>query len=71
MGQIRCNQCGRELMIQDGSRKEDCLRIVKEWGYFSEKDREIHEFYLCEHCYDKLLQEFVIPVEKRFVEEIL
>lgn len=71
MGQIRCNQCGREILLQGGNQREECLKVVKEWGYFSEKDREIHEFYLCEHCYDALLEGFVIPVKKQTVEEVL
>lgn len=71
MGQIRCNKCGKEIQMQEGNRKEDCLKVVKEWGYFSEKDRELHEFYLCEHCYDAMVQDFVIPVEKQNVEEVL
>ena len=66
-----CNACGRELKVKNGILLEDVLAVQKEWGYFSEKDREVHEFYLCEHCYDALLEGFAIPVKKETVEEVL
>lgn len=71
MGQIRCNRCGKEILIQEGNQKEDCLKVVKEWGYFSKKDRELHTFYMCESCYDDMVREFVIPVDKQDIEEVL
>lgn len=60
-------------MIYDGEgvQKADCLKIVKEWGYFSKKDREIHECYLCEDCYDAMVESFVIPIQKQSIEEVL
>ncbi len=73
----RCNCCGRELRTENGILVEDAFVASKEWGYFSEKDREVHEFYLqvhsfvlCEECCDKIAQSFRIPVtvtEKREV----
>lgn len=71
MGQIRCNKCGKEIRIQKWNRGEDCLKVVKEWGYFSKKDRELHTFYLCEDCYDSMIQGFEIPVQKQNVKEVL
>lgn len=71
MGQIRCNKCGKVIYTGEGIQKEDCLKIVKEWGYFSKKDREIHECYLCENCYDAMVQEFAIPIQVQSVEEVL
>ncbi len=53
-----CNGCGRRL---EG--REDVLSVVKNWGYFSEKDTERHAFILCEACYDKLRATFVLPVD--------
>lgn len=70
MGQVRCNCCGR-LISQKGNNKEDYLRIEKEWGYFSDKDREIHEIQLCEECYDRWIKGFRVPVTVREVEEVL
>lgn len=71
MGQIRCNKCGTVIYTGEGVQKGDCLKVVKEWGYFSEKDREIHEFHLCEACYDAMVQKFVIPIQAQTTEEVL
>lgn len=71
MEHIRCNKCGRTLFVQEGNQKEDCLKVQKEWGYFSEKDLELHEFHMCETCYDEMVREFVIPIRKQAVEEVL
>lgn len=61
---MKCNQCGKELKIENGILAEDCLQVKKEWGYFSEKDLETDEFCLCEACYDALVASFRIPVKK-------
>lgn len=71
MEQIRCNKCGKLILMQEGNRKEDCLKVEKEWGYFSEKDRELHTFYMCEACYDAMIRDFVIPVRKQQVNEVV
>lgn len=70
MEQICCNCCG-QLISKEGNKREDYLRIEKEWGYFSDKDREIHEFYICEKCYDRWIMGFRIPVAIRETEEVL
>lgn len=49
----------------------DYLKVTKTWGYFSNKDLEIHEFCLCEDCYDAWIQNFLIPVTKRENKEVL
>ena len=40
-------------------------------GYFSKKDGIRHRFDLCEDCYDKLVQGFVLPVEETAENELL
>lgn len=70
MEQIRCNCCGR-LLGQGECAGEDYLKVTKEWGYFSEKDLELHEWYLCEKCYDSLIQGFQIPVKIQTIGEVL
>lgn len=60
---IVCNKCGRKLEIKDGILREDGLFVVKEWGYFSKKDLQIHRFCICESCYDQLTESFAIPLE--------
>jgi ribosomal-protein-alanine N-acetyltransferase len=56
-----CNSCGR-ILEDDGNIREDALFVKKSWGYFSRKDLEIHEFILCEDCYDCITAGFQIPV---------
>ena len=54
---IICNKCGKEIV------EADALSVDKRWGYFSEKDNEVHKFDLCEECYDELVSKFQIPIE--------
>ena len=53
---IICNKCGKEI------KQEDVLSVEKRWGYFSEKDNEVHHFDLCEQCYDEMVASFQIPI---------
>ena len=67
MESIKCNCCGKEIRREQGIQKEDVLEVVKDWGYFSEKDTERHRFLVCEACYDRWISGFRIPpkVEER------
>ena len=60
---IICNKCGKEIIIENGIMKEDVLSVEKRWGYFSNKDNEVHEFEICETCYDQWIKSFMIPVK--------
>lgn len=66
-----CNMCGRELLIENGLLKEGCFHGEQKFGYFSKKDGENHSFDICEACYDKLMQEFHIPVDVQEEIELL
>jgi hypothetical protein len=68
---ICCNSCGKQLKFDNGILKEDAFEATKEWGYFSERDMEVHHFNLCEECYDRLISQFQIPVEVRKKLEVL
>lgn len=68
---IFCNLCGKSLKVENGILKEDAFEATKEWGYFSNKDTEVHHFNLCEECYEKFIAEFQIPVEVRRKLEVL
>ena len=68
---IYCNSCGKRLKEENGILKEDAFEATKEWGYFSERDMEVHHFNLCEECYNKMIAEFIIPVEVRKKLEVL
>ena len=61
---IVCNKCGKEIIVENGIMKEDVFSAEKRWGYFSEKDNELHRFDLCEACYDEVIESFLIPIEK-------
>jgi len=68
---MRCNCCGKALKVENGILKEDAFEATKEWGYFSERDLEVHHFNLCEDCYNNLISSFKIPVEIRSKTEAL
>ena len=58
---VVCNQCGRELRLENGILQEGVFSGEARWGYFSGKDGEKHTFDLCETRYDQLLKSFRIP----------
>lgn len=68
---VLCNGCGKILKVENGILKEDAFEATKEWGYFSERDLEIHHFNLCEECYENMISEFKIPVEIKKKLEVL
>lgn len=69
---IYCNRCGKKICAQEGRDYASYLAVSKEWGYFSDKkDGTRHCFDLCEECYDKLVEQFIIPPEKQRVTELL
>ena len=61
---VVCNQCKKELKVENGYLKEGCFSADVNFGYFSQKDGTKHHFDLCEECYDKLVGQFAIPVEE-------
>lgn len=67
---IYCNRCGKEITGISKSDNPDCLHVKKQWGYFSNKDMEIHEWSLCEECYDAFVNTFTIPVQNKEVLEL-
>ena len=62
---IICNKCGKEILVENGVAEADMLSVQKRWGYFSNKDNDVHEFDLCEECYDKWIATFSIPIERK------
>jgi ribosomal-protein-alanine N-acetyltransferase len=59
---VRCNCCGKVLKVEKGILMEDAFEASKEWGYFSKRDMEVHQFNLCEECYETMISQFKIPV---------
>jgi hypothetical protein len=68
---VCCNSCGRELKKENGILMEDVFEATKEWGYFSSRDTQVHHFFLCEECYDRLISGFRIPIEVKKKVEVL
>ncbi len=66
-----CNSCGKELNKKGEILQEDALIVRKEWGFFSGKDLEIHEFVVCEKCYDRWIEKMKIPVSVSIKKEVL
>lgn len=66
-----CNKCGKELKVVDGIIREGYLSCEEQFGYFSNKDGEIHKFDLCEECYDELIKQFKLPVDKKHQEVLV
>ncbi|MBR3807102.1 MAG: hypothetical protein IKJ15_01850 [Lachnospiraceae bacterium] len=58
-----CNCCKKQLKIKNGIITEGVFSVGYAFGYFSNKDEEIHKFDLCEKCYDEWTKTFQIPVE--------
>ncbi len=68
---VRCNVCGKKIIMEQGIMKEDVFEAAKEWGYFSKYDLEVHKFNICVECYDKLISTFKIPIEVVRKKEVL
>ena len=66
-----CNQCGRELVVEDGIVKEGCFSVDYQFDYFSNKDGYIYSFDLCEDCFDKWIKGFQNPVNVMETKEFL
>lgn len=66
-----CNCCGKELKLEKGYLKEACITADITFGYFSHRDGVHHRFDLCEGCYDKIIANFVIPVDENLEAEFL
>ncbi len=69
--QINCNCCGKILVMPEEIIKTDFIQVKKKWGYFSQKDGRIHECYICEECYDKWVEGFLIPPRIEDATELL
>ena len=68
---VVCNNCGKDLLVENGIIKEGCFDVTSVFGYFSRKDGQIHSFDLCEDCYDRMIAGLRIPVDCRVAKEML
>lgn len=68
---VVCNVCGRSLKMEKGILVEDAFEATKEWGFFSDRDLEVHKFTICEMCYDRIISEFKVPIKVSKKNEVL
>lgn len=68
---VLCNQCKKELRVENGIVKEGCFSVQYSFDYFSQKDGEKHKFDICECCYDQWTKQFFLPPEKCEENELL
>ncbi|MBS4960904.1 MAG: hypothetical protein KHZ62_08840 [Clostridiales bacterium] len=61
VAEIKCNCCGNQIPKIHDEYFQDHLHVEKNWGYFSDHDGHRDVFDLCEDCYFRLLQSFIIP----------
>ena len=68
---VVCNACRKELLVENGILKEECIQVEHNFGFFGSRDGECDRFDLCEDCYRKIVANFSIPVEKWERKELL
>lgn len=68
---VICNQCGKELLVEDEIVKEGCFSVDYTFDYFSNKDGYIYSFDLCEACFDHFIKEFKTPAKITETKEFL
>ena len=65
-----CNCCGRELE-RYGTRYEDHLHIIKNWGYLSTQDGIAEEMDICPGCLANWERTFAIAPRRYQMTELL
>lgn len=71
LAKVFCNQCGKELLVEDGILKEGCFSVDYAFDYFSNKDGYIYSFDLCETCFDNWIGGFKNPADITEIKEFL
>ena len=66
---VVCNACGKKLLVENGILKEECIHVKHD--FFGARDGESDSFDLCEACYEKLIADFAVPVDKKERVELL
>ncbi len=57
-----CNKCKNNIKKNAIGYFDDYVQFEKRWGYHSPYDNEIHKFNLCNECYKKIIEDFLIPI---------
>jgi len=64
LDRIICNGCKKIIGVKRGMPVEEVFQVRQAWGYLSGKDGEVDHFDLCEACYDRMTEQFQIPLKK-------
>jgi ribosomal-protein-alanine N-acetyltransferase len=68
---VICNQCGKELQVENGVVMEGHFHSEYAFGYFSRKDGQVYSLDLCEDCFDAWIKGFKEPVQITEMKEFL
>lgn len=68
---IICNGCGKIIAVKHGMPLEGVLQVRQVWEYMSNKDGEVDSFDLCEECYDRMTEQFRIPLSRTEAVELV
>ncbi|MBO5472678.1 MAG: hypothetical protein J6A08_02660 [Lachnospiraceae bacterium] len=71
LAKVVCNGCRKELLVENGILKEECIHIEHNFGFFGTRDGENDRFDLCEACYEKLKAALLVPAETWDRKEML
>ncbi len=66
-----CNCCGKNMPVENGFLREECIHVEHDFGFFGSRDGHSHRFDLCEDCYRKMIESFSIPPEEWERKELL
>ena len=69
--QAVCNCCGKNLLVENGFVKEECIHVEHDFGFFGTRDGISQKFDLGEACYRKIVEKFSIPAEEWERKELL
>lgn len=69
--QVTCNGCRKNLLVENGFLREECIHVEHDFGFFGSRDGLSHRFDLCEECYQKIIGRFAVPVEEWERKELL
>lgn len=61
---VICNGCGKIIAVRQGIPQEGICSVRQMWSYLSGKDGDVDEFVLCESCYDRITESFVVPLTR-------
>ena len=61
---VVCNNCGKNIKVNNSTIEEGVFFADYKWGYFSKKDGREDTFDLCEKCYDEITEKFLYKINQ-------